>query len=177
MNKLILIIDGKKQEYLIDGLEVAYGLYEEADVAILVHLHKKEIHEAEGIAKPSSKGIYSESYESFESVFLKNTLYNDEFKDKRKFHAFKIITEISPDFKFIEKFELSTHTWKLEDAGRCLEELVISEKQLAEKYYLKIVEDAKMHFVVNSDQLYITENVEIYKKEVKIEEVKIGEIK
>lgn len=165
--RMIIMVDNQKQEYLIDAFEIGYGLYEEADIAVLVHLHKQEslqesLQEAEGVSKPSSKGIFEEV---FETVLLEKTLYNDKYNNMQKNYAFKFISEERDNLKFVEEFSLSTATYALKDVEKCLKELSKNEKELSKTYYLKVVKPPQIHFV-NKDQLYITTVIKTYEEEI-----------
>jgi len=173
MKKLVLIIDGNKQEISeIEAFEVSYGVYEEADIVIVINTNQKEVI-AEGVLRPSSQGIYKDK---LEDTKLENTLYMSQYEQLRDAFRSKIISEVSEDYAFIEKMSLSTKAYEEPYIIEAIEELVESEKELTRNGFIKIIKSPKIEFI-KEGYLKIVEEVDVYKQRIKIEDAKTGEIK
>lgn len=167
--KLILIVDGNQRGiFEVDAFEVSYGLYEEADMAVIINTVQTEVI-AEGVLKPSGQGIYKEPLEDTE---LKNTLYFNTYEKLREAFRHKILADDLKDYAFKEKISLSTPAYAEGDVLDAIKSLVGSEETLAKLDFIKTVKEPRIVFI--KGKLKITEDVEVYKKRNVIEEAKVG---
>jgi hypothetical protein len=167
---LTLVVDGNKRDtFEVETFEVSYGLYEESDIVIIINT-KQENLVAEGVLRPSKQGIYKDKLVDVE---LKDTLYMHTYDELREKFFPKILRgDVSKDYLFVEKLSLSTKAYYEGNAIQAIQELVMSESALISDGFIRTVKGPKMEFVVE-DYLKITEDVEIYKKRIDIEDAKV----
>ena len=171
--KLVLIINGQRQEsYEIDAFEVSYGLYEETDIAVILHTTQENL-VAEGVGRPSPKGIHEEP---LEDTALMNTSFANKFMELRHKYFSKVLSEVTPGFSFIEKKTIFSKPYLESEMLTALEEFVAFEERMASLYYIKIIKEPYIRFTNGS--LIISEDVELYSdKSLLIEDAKVEEVK
>jgi len=179
--KLLLIIDGERQEIPVQAFEISYNKYEEFDTVIIIDTPartQEKIVEAMDVRRPSKGGI-QEWVDITDATLIRDIFSdakNSPLDNARIDNNINIISELDPKDEILQKdLTIISDSFEDDDIINVLEHMSVACKQLAERekvavadHYLYITEEPYLK-KDEQNKYKIIEKVSIVKKRESVE--------